>query len=97
MENETMKEAFEEIERLSQNPETQRLAEFRERELKDIMQREDDAREDGMEDGKCVGKGRRERELVINMYGKGFSTEDIIQVTEIPLEKVMEIIKSIQQ
>jgi len=36
MESSTMKEAYEEIERLSQNPETQRLTKFRERELKDI-------------------------------------------------------------
>ena len=67
------------------------------------MQREDDAREDGIEQGIergieqgigqgieqgiFMGKQIRDRELVINMYGKGFSMEDIIQVTEIPLEK----------
>ena len=47
MESPTMKEAYEEIERLSQDPKTKRLAEYRERELKDIRQREFDAREDG--------------------------------------------------
>ena len=51
MERPWVKEAFEEIERLSQNPETRRIADFREQELLDMLQREEDARKDGMENG----------------------------------------------
>lgn len=93
MESPMMKEAYEEIERLSQNPETQRLAEFRERELKDIRQRLYDAREDGIEQG----IERVNRETVIRMYEKDFTMEDIIQISGIPLEKINEIINSIKK
>ena len=89
MESSTMKEAYEEIERLSQNPETQRLAEFRERELKDINQRLYDAKEDGIEQEK--------REIVIKMLEKDYSSEDITEITGVPLGKVNEIINSMKQ
>lgn len=100
-----MKEAYEEIERLSQNPETRRLAEYRARELKDIRQRELDAREDGIEQGieQGIELGLEQgielekREIVLRMYGKNFSMEDIVQVTGVPLEKINEIINSIEQ
>ena len=89
MESSKMKEAYEEIERLSQNPETQRLAEFRERELKDINQRLYDAREDGIEQEK--------KETVIKMHEKDYSLEDITEITGVPLEKINEIINSMKQ
>lgn len=89
MESSTMKEAYEEIERLSQDPKTKRLAEYRERELKDIRQREFDAREDGIEHEK--------RETVIKMHGKDFSLDDITQITGVSLEKIDEIIQSIRR
>ena len=53
MESSTMKEAYEGIQRLSQNSETQRLANYREHELRGQMQREVDSRE---KVGKRVGK-----------------------------------------
>ncbi|MFD1926896.1 Rpn family recombination-promoting nuclease/putative transposase [Sporosarcina siberiensis] len=87
MESTTMREAYEEIERLSQNPETKRLAEYRERELKDIQQREYDAREDGKE--------KEKKEVVIKMYGEDLPTELISKITGLTLEEISEIIKSI--
>lgn len=105
LESPIMKEAYEEIERLSQNPETRRLAEYRARELKDIRQRELDAREDGIEQGieQGIELGLEQgielekREIVLRMYGKDFSMEDIVQITGVPLEKINEIINSIKQ
>ena len=89
MESSTMKEAYKEIERLSQNPETQRLAEFRERELKDIRQREYDAREDGIEQGIEQGIERKneKRETVIRMYGEGMPVESIVKYSQMSLER----------
>ena len=87
MESSIMEEAYKEIKRLSQNPETQRLAEFRERELKDIMQREYDAREDGVEQGK--------KDIVLNMIRKDFSPEQIKDITGVSLDKIKRIIASI--
>ena len=85
MESTTMREAFEEIDRLSQNKETRRLADFREQELMDILQREEDARED------------TKREIVIEMYTDGMSAENIVKYVKLPIENVLEIIKSIEQ
>jgi len=92
MESTTMREAFEEIERLSRNPETRRLADFREQELMDIMQREEDAREYGVE----LGIEKTIREMVIRLYTYGMSKENVAKIAEIPVEKVTEIIKSIE-
>ena len=89
MESSTLKEAYEEIERLSQNPKTQRLAEFKERELKDINQRLYDAREDGIESEK--------NEAVIRMYSDGMPVESIVKYSQVSFERVLEIINSMKQ
>ncbi|WP_232843445.1 Rpn family recombination-promoting nuclease/putative transposase [Sporosarcina beigongshangi] len=89
MESPTMKEAFEEIERLSQNPETRRFAAFREQELKDILEREEEAREQGMEQEK--------QETVIRMYSDGMSVESITKYVNLSRDKVIEIIKLMEQ
>ena len=93
MESPTMKEAFEEVERLRQNPATRRLADFREQELMDILQREEDARVDGIEQGIMKEK----REMVISLYNYGMSEKDIAKNVRISSQKVMNIIKSIEQ
>jgi len=85
MESTTMREAFEEIERLSQNLETRRLADFQEQELMDIMQREEDARE------------QVKKEVVIRLYTNGIPTEEIVKYIGLPFEKVREIIRSTQK
>jgi len=101
MESTTMREAFEEIERLSRNPETRRLADFREQELMDIMQREEDAQEYGVELGMKQGieQGIEKtiRKMVISLYNNGMSKEDVAKNAEITIEKVTEIIKSTQK
>lgn len=74
VESSTLKEALSQIERLSQNPETVKMAISREIHLKDQLQREEDAefrgikkgREEGREEGiekgieKGIKKGREE-------------------------------------
>ena len=72
-----VKEAFEEIERLNQNPETRRIADFKEQELLDMLQREEDARKDGIELGIEQGRERANRETVISLYTNGMTTENI--------------------
>ena len=93
MESTTMREAFEEIERLTQNRETRRLADFREQEILDILQREEDAREKGIEQG--IEKAKRE--MVITLYTNGMSKENIAKNAGLPFENVVEIIKSIER
>ncbi|KAA0964844.1 Rpn family recombination-promoting nuclease/putative transposase [Sporosarcina sp. ANT_H38] len=97
VESSTLKEALSQIERLSQNPETRRMAISREIHLKDQLQREEDAESRGVEQGKEVGANLRDREIVLNMYAENLPAESIAQLTKIPLEKVKGIIESIVQ
>ena len=101
MESSTMKEAFEEIRRLSEDPATRRIAEYRDFQLRDQIQREYDARKEGMEKGLEQGleQGReqarvtRDREIVMNMHTKKIPTEVIAELTGIGLENVLRIIE----
>lgn len=105
VESSTLKEALSQIERLSQNPETRRMAISREIQLKDQLQREEDAEfrgiEQGIEKGKVVGREEgahlRDREIVLNMYAENLPAESIAQLTKIPLGEVKGIIESIVQ
>lgn len=102
MESSAMKEAFDEIERLSQNPETRYVALSREKFLKDQLQREEDARDEGIELGeeKGIKKGRKDgiaegkREIVLYMYHQKTPKEMIAKLTNISIEKIEEIIQS---
>ena len=86
-----MKEAFEEIERLSQNPATRRLADFREQELMDILQREADAFEKGVAQGKEIVRE------IIRLKADGITPENIAEYVKFPIEKVLDIIKALEQ
>ena len=88
LESSTMKNAFEAIDRLSQNPETRRLADFREQELRDILQREEDEKEKGIEQEK--------RETVISLHSNGMSVENIAKNVRLSTDRVLKIIKSIE-
>ena len=105
VESSTLKEALSQIERLSQDPETRRMAISREIQLKDQLQREEDAEfrgiEKGIEKGKVMGREEgahlRNRVIVLNMYAENLSAETIAQLTKIPLGDVKGIIESIVQ
>lgn len=90
MESSTLKEALSEIKRLSQNPETVRMAISREIHLKDQLQREEDAELRGIEKGKHL----RNREIILNMHAENLPAESISRFTQTPLEEVKGIIES---
>ncbi|WP_318618242.1 Rpn family recombination-promoting nuclease/putative transposase [Sporosarcina sp. YIM B06819] len=94
VESSTLKEALSQIERLSQNPETVKMAISREIHLKDQLQREEDAEFRGIEKGKEVGAHLRDREIILNMHAESVPAELIAQLTKIPLEVVKGIIES---
>ena len=94
MERSTLKEALSQIERLSQNPATVRMAIAREIQLKDQLQREEDAKFEGMEKGREEGAHLRDREIILNMHAENVSAESIAKLTKIPFEKVQAIIES---
>jgi len=82
---------------LSQDPETRRIAISREIQLKDQLQREEDAEFRGIEKGIEEGAHLRDRVIVLNMYAENLSAESIAQLTKIPLGEVKGIIGSIVQ
>lgn len=90
MESSTMKEAFEEIQRLSDDPATRAAAISREIHLKDQIQRELDAKADGKLEGKAEGKA----EVIRNMHEKQYSIEAIADLTNLPVEDVLRIVKT---
>lgn len=97
MDSSTLREALSEIERLSQNPETVRMAISREIHLKDQLQREEDAEfrgiEKGIEKGIDEGKHLQSQEIILNMHAENVPAETIAKLTKIPIEKVRRIIE----
>lgn len=85
MESSVMKDAYEEIKRLSQNPKTRAQAIAREIFLKDQLQREEDAEEVGME----RGVENTKKEIVLNMYQEDYPFEAIAKITNLSLEQVI--------
>ena len=90
MESSTLKEALAEIDRLSRNPATVRMAISKEIHLKDQLQREEDAELRGIEKGKRL----RNLEIILNMHAENMPAESISRLTQTPLERVKGIIES---
>ena len=84
MESPTMKEAFEEIQRLSEDPATRRIAEYRDAQLRGQQQREIDREKAGM--------AKRDREIVLNMHSQQIAAETIAKLTGIGLDTVLMVI-----
>lgn len=94
MESSTMREAFEEIRRLSDDPATRAAAISREIHLKDQIQRELDAKADGKQEGIEEGKTEGKAKIILNMYKKQYPVEAIADVTNISVEDVLSIVKA---
>ena len=86
MESSTMKEAYSEIQRLSDDMETRKAAIAREIHLKDQIQRELDAKEEGREENKT--------EVILSMHRKQYPVGEIADVLNIPVNNVLSILKS---
>ena len=95
LESPSLKEAFREIQRMSENPATRDIANSREKFLLDQIQYEQDARNKGLAEGQEIGKEKAKVEFVISLYNDQFSNEEISRLTKLPVTKVQEIIASI--
>lgn len=106
MESSAFKEAFDEIRKLSMDPDTVQLAINREIALRDHIQRLEDAekrgielgraqgREQGKAEGKAQGKEQTEVEIVLQMHAESLPVPLICKVTKLSAEKVQLIIDS---
>ena len=93
LESSTMREAFDEIQRLSEDPATRAASISREIHLRDQIQRELDAKTDGEHKGIQKGIQRGKTEVILNMYNKKYSIEAIADVTDMPVEAVLSIVE----
>lgn len=96
LESPTMKEAFEEIRRLSDDPATRRIAEYRDAQLRGQLQREFDREKIGMAIGKKegieLGTIKRNQEIVQSMHSQQIPPEMIAKLVGIDLDTVLTMI-----
>ena len=97
MESSVMKDAWDEIERLSQDPKTVEIALSREFFLRDQLQREEDALNRGIEKGmeKGIEKGIEKimEKVVLRSHALGMNTDVIMELTHLSAEEVHKIIE----
>ena len=91
-ENENIKEAKEEVDRISQDDVLRRMAFKAELERMDNEQMMYEARRDGKKEG--IEQGAKEKELQIakNMLKKGMNVSDIIEITGLTKEEVEKLV-----
>jgi len=98
MESSTKKEAYEEDKRLNDDLEARKEAIAQEIHLRDQVQREFEAREEGKKEGRKEGREERRKEgikeVIINMHKKQFSVEAIADATNLSVEDILRIVKS---
>ncbi len=106
MESSAFKEAFEEIRKLSMDPDTVQLAISREIALRDHIQRLEDAEKIGMElglkrgmqqgrdEGKAEGEKNAKIDMVLKLHGNSSPISFIAEITGFSIEEINSIIKS---
>ena len=96
-ENEEIKKANEVLDNLQQDKREQYLAHLRLKYILDKNSGEQDSYDRGMEagrkEGKSEGKKETQKEVVLNMYKKDISIEDICEIVKLPKEEVEKIIE----
>ncbi len=90
-ENENIKKAEEELEYLTGDEETRRLAYLREKAIRDEKAALAEAREEGIEEGIEEGKEVEKLQIAKKMLVKGISIEDIIEITGLTKEEIIKL------
>ena len=102
--NKNIKKAYDLLQIISKDEKTRMIYEAREAELRDQLTRVKSAKEMGRAEGKAEGRaeGRAEGEdrkaikIAEKMLKRGDPIEDIVELTELPLEKVVELKNKLQ-
>ena len=81
MKNEYIKKAKEKLDEINQSEEERRLAEIRERTIRDEMAIRDSGYIDGKNDGKKEGILETKKEIIKQMLKYNMSIENIIKIT----------------
>ncbi len=91
-----LKEAIEELEKITADPEMRELYYQREKDLRDKISFASAEREEGIKQGikQGIEKGieQNKREIILNMHKRHMKIEDICEIVNLEKEKVQEII-----
>ena len=92
MKNEYIKKAKEKLDEINQNEEERRLAEIRERTIRDEMAIRDSGYIDGKNDGIKEGILERNKEIIKQMLKYNMSIENIIKITNLSKKEIESLI-----
>ena len=92
MKNEYIKKAKEKLDEINQNEEERRLAEIRERTIRDEMAIRDSGYIDGMKDGEKKGIEKAKQEIIKQMLKYNMSIENIIKITNLSKAEIENLI-----
>ncbi len=90
-ENKEIKEAMNELEEMSKDEELRRVAELREKAIRDEKNGLRHAREDGLKEGIEKGIQKNNREIAKKMKLENIPIEKIIKITGLTKEKIEEL------
>lgn len=90
---EEIKEALKELERMEGDPKLREEYEALEYEIREKGSRIHAAKEEGIREGRKLGKEEEQKRLVQTMYKKKMYIEEICKYTELSKEEVEKIIK----
>ena len=91
IENKYVKKAEKELEYLTGDEETRRLAELREKAIRDEMAAIAKAKEEGIAEGRADGIAEKQKEIAKKMLAKKIDIKTIIEITELTKEEIEEL------
>jgi predicted transposase/invertase (TIGR01784 family) len=94
--NKDIKKAYDLLQIISKDEKARMLYDARQAEISDQLTRIKSAEQRGMEKGREKGATEKALRVVEKMLRRGDSLEDIVDITELPMEKVLELKKKYQ-
>ncbi len=91
--NESIKKAYDLLQIISKDEKARMIYEAREAELRDQLTRIKSAEEKGINEGINIGEDRKAINIAEKMIKRGNSVEDIMDLTELSKEKILELKK----
>ena len=93
-ENKNLKEAVEKLDRISEDEKMQRIIELREKARRDEHAIYSKGVDDGIEEGKIEGAKEEKIQIAKNMLQRGFSKQEIMDITGLTRKEIEELISN---
>ncbi len=91
-ENEDIKRAKEELDKIKQDKRERYLAELRDKHIRDTKAVEKYGYKKGIEEGRKKGTEEKQKTVILNMYNKKIDIDTICEIVELSKEEVKKII-----